>query len=156
MIVVSNIITKLNDDISVAYDKARKLLNIGSDIIEDIFVIKTSIDARHNKEPQFVSSVGILVSCDEEKYVKRCNNKNVSIRTQNGGLPSFEYGTEILENRPVIVGFGPAGMFAGLILAQNGYRPIILERGQDVDKRVESVENFWKNGKRKKVFFKNI
>ena len=147
MIVVSNIITKLNDDISVAYDKAMKLLNIGSDIIEDIFVIKTSIDARHNKEPQFVSSVGILVSCDEEKYVKRCNNKNVSIRTQNGGLPSFEYGSEILENRPVIVGFGPAGMFAGLILAQNGYRPIILERGQDVDKRVESVENFWKNGK---------
>lgn len=147
MIVVSNIVTRLNDDISVAFNKARKLLNIGSDFIEDIFIIKTSIDARHNKEPQFVSSVGIIVNCDEEKCIKKCGNKNVSIRTQNGGLPSFEYGTQVLSNRPIIAGFGPAGMFAGLILAQNGYRPIILERGQDVDKRVESVENFWKTGK---------
>ncbi len=147
MIVVSNIITKLNDDISVAFNKACKLLNIGSNAIDDIFIIKTSIDARHNKEPQFVSSVGILVKCDEEKCVKRCNNKNVSIRIQNDGIPSFEYGTETLENRPIIAGFGPAGMFAGLILAQNGYRPIILERGQDIDRRVKSVEDFWKTGK---------
>ena len=147
MIVVSNIITKLNDDISIALSKAKKQLNIASDIVEDIFIIKTSIDARHNKEPQFVSSVGVLVSCDEEKCVKRCNNKNVSIRTQNGKLPYFKYGKEILTNRPVIAGFGPAGMFAGLVLAQNGYCPIILERGQDVDKRIENVENFWKTGR---------
>ena len=147
MIVVSNIITKLNDDISVAFSKAKKMLNIGSNAVEDTFIIKTSIDARHNKEPQFVSSVGSIVSCDEEKLVSRCKSKNVSIRTQNSGLPSFEFGTEPLLNRPIIAGFGPAGMFAGLILAQNGYRPIILERGQDVDRRVESVENFWKTGK---------
>lgn len=147
MIVVSNVITNLNDDISVAFKKARKLVGISSDAIEDIFIVKTSVDARHKKEPQFVSSIGITVNCDEKKYIKRCDNKNVSLREIQNKLPSFDYGRESLDNRPIIAGFGPAGMFAGLVLAQNGYRPIILERGQDVDKRVESVEVFWKNGK---------
>ena len=71
MIVVSNVITKLNDDISVAFKKAQKLINVGSDAVEDIFVIKTSVDARHKKEPQFVSSIGIIVDGDEKKCVRR-------------------------------------------------------------------------------------
>ena len=146
MIVVSNIITRLNDDISVAFNKAKKRLDIDSNTIKDIFIIKTSIDARHNKEPQFVSSVGIIVNCDEERIVKKCGSKDISVRNQNSTLPYFEFGTQTLENRPIIAGFGPAGMFAGLILAQNGYCPIILERGQDVDKRVESVVKFWETG----------
>ena len=49
-------------------------------------------------------------------------------------------------HRPVIAGFGPAGMFAALLLAQQGYRPLILERGMDVDRRVQAVESFWKSG----------
>ena len=55
-------------------------------------------------------------------------------------------GTPRLRNRPVIVGFGPAGMFAALILAQAGYAPIVLERGQSVGKRTESVRKFWEEG----------
>lgn len=52
----------------------------------------------------------------------------------------------ILEHRPIVVGFGPAGMFAALILAQAGLRPLVLERGQDVDARTASVERFWREG----------
>ena len=55
-------------------------------------------------------------------------------------------GAAVLKHRPVIVGFGPAGMFAGLILAQAGYRPLVLERGQDVDSRTTAVEKFWETG----------
>jgi len=55
-------------------------------------------------------------------------------------------GQEKLNARPIIIGFGPAGMFAGLLLAKEGYRPLILERGADVDTRTEAVERFTREG----------
>ena len=51
-----------------------------------------------------------------------------------------------LPMRPVVVGFGPAGLFAALILAQAGQRPIVIERGEPVEKRQKAVEHFWKTG----------
>ncbi len=147
MIVVSGIVTALCDDISVAIDKAQKLLNVDSADIKECFVIKTSIDARHRKQPQFVSSIGFITTQNEEYIVRKCNNKNITFRQMSSALPQIIYGDKVLVNRPVIAGFGPAGMFAGLVLAQNGYSPIIIERGEDVDKRVESVEKFWQSGK---------
>src|SRR3712207_9471355 len=56
-------------------------------------------------------------------------------------------GDEILKYRPVVVGSGPAGLFASLSLAQRGYKPLMLERGMDVDQRTEDIENFWAGGK---------
>ena len=56
-------------------------------------------------------------------------------------------GTEKLKNRPVIVGFGPAGMFCGYMLAMYGYKPIIVERGSKVDQRLKKIEEFWSTGK---------
>lgn len=52
-----------------------------------------------------------------------------------------------MENRPVIVGSGPSGLFAALILAQMGYAPIVLERGKNVDDRTKDVQTFWKESK---------
>lgn len=56
-------------------------------------------------------------------------------------------GTQALANRPVVVGFGPAGMFAALTLAQAGYCPIVIERGSAIKKRKAEVEKFWQTGK---------
>ena len=53
---------------------------------------------------------------------------------------------EPLKYPPVIIGTGPAGLFCGLALARKGYRPILLERGEDVDARTERVAKFWKTG----------
>ena len=58
----------------------------------------------------------------------------------------IETGVRKLEHRPVIVGFGPAGLFAGLVLAERGYRPLILERGGSVEERVGAVERFVREG----------
>lgn len=58
---------------------------------------------------------------------------------RDGGAPA-------LKDRPVVVGLGPAGLFCGLVLAQAGYKPIILERGKDVDRRHQDVEHFWATG----------
>jgi len=51
-----------------------------------------------------------------------------------------------LKNRPVVIGSGPAGLFGGLVLAQNGYRPLILERGECVEKRTQIVNRYWTTG----------
>ena len=147
MIVVSDIITGLNDSLSTALDKAQNMLNISSADIIDRFIIKSSIDARHGKQPKFVSSIGFLTRNDEKTLVKKINLRNVSFRAMSNDLPEFKYGKNTLKNNPVIVGFGPAGMFAGLVLARHGYFPIIIERGESVDNRVKSVETFWETGK---------
>ena len=55
-------------------------------------------------------------------------------------------GVELLKHRPVIVGSGPCGLFAALILAQQGFKPIVLERGKAVDERVIDVQRFWNTG----------
>ena len=62
------------------------------------------------------------------------------------GMPEPLPSARVLRERPIIVGFGPAGMFAALILAQAGLRPLVLERGQEVDARTASVERFWREG----------
>ena len=58
-----------------------------------------------------------------------------------------EMGTEKLKHRPVIIGSGPAGLFAALVLAQRGFNPIMLERGLDVDNRTNDIDDFWNNRK---------
>lgn len=118
-------------------------------ILTDVEIIKESIDARDKKDIKFVYSVDF-------RAVTRQNPRQfVTIpKTKKNGLedaPDMRYqevsaGDMEMKHRPVIVGFGPCGMFAGLILAKRGYAPVILERGNKVEQRVEDVENFWKNG----------
>lgn len=67
-------------------------------------------------------------------------------RAAEGGTDQRE-GAESLAGRPVVVGLGPAGLFCALILAQAGYRPLVIERGKDVDRRHEDVKRFWEEGK---------
>lgn len=146
MIVVSNIISKLDDGTDKVIDIAKNTAKFPSNSIIDAFIIKTSIDARKGKKPQFVSSVGFNLNIDEKKFVSQ-KKVNVSYKDDSSELPKIEFGNKKSETPPVIIGFGPAGMFLGLVLAKNGYNPVIFERGEDVDKRVKSVENFWLTGK---------
>ena len=122
---------------------ARKLRLKLSDIIE-WHIFKQSIDARKRNMIYFAYTVDVIVK-QESHLLGRINDPAV---TQ---VPRLEYelaatGTERLKNPPVIIGTGPAGLFAGLVLAQMGYRPLLLERGDDVDRRLEKVEHFWKTG----------
>lgn len=146
MIIVTNVLTSINDKSDYAINKAIEIAKIPYKNILESFIIKTSIDARHGKMPVFVSSVGFYTNLNEESFVQKFKNKNITFRKNDFALPKIIKGKTKLKNRPIIVGFGPAGMFAGLILAQNGYEPVIIERGEDVDNRVKSVNNFWKNG----------
>lgn len=108
-------------------------------------IYKESIDARNKNEIYFVYEVNVSV-LNEEEVIKKCNNKDVFIALdETYNIP--KKGLKKLKYRPIIVGTGPAGLFAGLILAEANYQPILIERGECVEKRISSVEDFWNTGK---------
>jgi uncharacterized FAD-dependent dehydrogenase len=142
---IKNLLLSIDDDINTLKIKASKKMRISESSIKDFKILKESIDAR--KKDDIKLSYSVLLECDnEETIVKKCNDKEISydgIRYDD----KIEFGTKKLEHRPVIVGMGPAGMFAGLLLARKGYKPLIIERGQCVEERTKSVEEFWRSGK---------
>lgn len=116
------------------------ILKIKSSELLTVQLAKRSLDARKKNNLLYICAVDVKISGNEKKLVSRLRNQNVQIRTQvKYRLPQHSYQGA----RPVIVGFGPAGMFAGLVLAQCGLRPIILERGADAETRTAAVQAFW-------------
>lgn len=115
-----------------------------SDIIS-LEIDKKSIDAR--KKPEIFEVLSVLAEVNREDAVlKKCQDINVSKYVPHEY--SFNItGDKVIEKRPVIVGAGPCGLFAAYLLATHGYKPLVLERGYDVDSRTRDVEDFWNGGK---------
>lgn len=116
-------------------------LGIGEKELKEIKIYKKSIDARKKNNIFLVYAVDAEVS-NEKRILERNRGKGIT------PAPKFTYepnatGIMKMEGRPVIIGTGPAGLFAGLVLSRNGYKPIILERGDDVDTRTEKIKRFW-------------
>ena len=112
------------------------------DIIE-MSLYKKAIDARKKEQVFYVYSVDLIVK-DEQKLVNR-RYPNLSVVTDEHFDPMIT-GDIQLKHRPVVIGFGPSGIFASLLLARLGYKPIVLERGLDVDTRSKYVDDFWQTG----------
>ena len=127
------------DDIKI---KISKKLNIKINEIKTIKINKQSIDARKN-EINYVYELDIETK-DDNKILKR-NIKDVA-KTPDETYHFKITGNKKMKNRPIIIGSGPAGLFAGYMLAINGYKPIIVERGEEIDKRIKTVDKFWKDG----------
>ena len=125
--------------------KAAKMMRIPEDKILSLVPVIQSLDARKKNELLYIYSLNATVSGKEGAVIKNAKNVNVVLNTEKPyRFP--EHGQEPLCHRPVIVGFGPAGMFCGLMLARAGFSPLILERGEDVDSRTQKVEAFWRGG----------
>ena len=109
----------------------------------DAFIHKVSVDAR--KGIKFVYSVGVnLVHAENEKlFIGK--DKDVSVKEKQPLV--IPNGEKPLECRPVICGLGPAGLFCALVLARRGFRPIVLEQGEDVDSRTHTVKKFEQTAK---------
>jgi len=138
---INNIKVPLETDISELKSIALKRLEKKESDCLSFKVLKQSIDAR-KKNISFVYSV--LLELKSEKNIK--SGGDVSL-VENAERIKLSYGNEKLRNRPVVVGAGPAGLFCALTLSRNGYRPILIERGEAVDERTKSVRNFWETGK---------
>ena len=122
---------------------AQKLKIKPTDII-NLKINKKSLDARNKENIYYVYEVDIAVN--NEKQILKKVNKDVLL-TPNENYQFNITGTKKLSNRPIIVGSGPAGLFCAYLLAQNGYEPLIIERGEKIEDRIKTVNQFWKTGK---------
>lgn len=127
--------------------KAAKLLKIPQERIRKLTIRRQSIDARKKGELLYIYAVDVQIDGSEASVAKRAKSPNIlTVQEKKYRFPGPEAGAERLSDRPVIIGFGPAGLFCGLMLARAGFRPVILERGADVDTRTKEVKRFWKEG----------
>ena len=107
-------------------------------------IIRQSLDARHKEDKKFVYTVEVDTE-NEKKILQKVHSNNIMSTTKKDYVFP-KSGTLQLSHRPVIIGSGPAGIFCAWYLARAGYRPLVLERGEEAEKRRETVDRFWKNG----------
>ena len=128
---------------------AAKKLHVNPSEIISTRIKKRSVDARHKDDVHYSFSVVTEVS---EKSASRINSaikarKLPDVVIHNAAPYSIpSNGSGRAGYRPVIIGSGPAGLFAAYLLAKRGLRPIIIERGSDIDKRTAAVDKFWESG----------
>ena len=114
-------------------------LKIKTSEIETFEFVKLSIDARRKPNVHYIASIAVQLKGSLEnkfsnlKYKLNCD--------------TLCYEKKSIDKSPIVVGFGPAGMFCALMLARMGLKPIVVEQGEDVDKREKSVKEFWESGK---------
>ncbi len=138
MIRLRNLTLSLDEEEACLRDRAEKALGCP---VSRLRIVRRSVDARKKSDVHFVYTVDAAVR-DEASALARCKD----------AAPSAEYRYvpprpgHIPAQRPVIVGFGPAGMFAGLVLSMAGLCPLILERGEDAERRTEKVAILRRDG----------
>lgn len=121
---------------------AAKKLRLAPEQLKSLALVKRSVDARRKSDVKFIVTVDVQVAGSEDKLLARLRDSRVrpapdrSYKMPKAGA---------LPLRPVVVGFGPAGMFAGLLLARAGLRPIVVERGGAVEDRQNAVQRFWQD-----------
>ena len=122
--------------------EAARILKVREKDVLSLRVLRRSIDAREDVSIVYTMEVSVK---DETGVLKRCRSKKVSRSESRIGylLPAPLPAPEI---PPVVVGAGPAGLFAAFVLAKCGLKPILLERGRSVEQRRRDVERFWTDG----------
>ncbi len=150
MLKVSQIKLPYHHTAQALHSAVAKKLKIADADLLSYTILKRSLDARKTKgtargsEICYQYSVAAKVK-KEAQVMKRQKGNDVSIyKPQVYTFP--ESFSEVPGKQPVIIGLGPAGLFCGLMLAQCGLKPILIERGSSVEERTKKVEHFWQTG----------
>ena len=138
MILVNDVRLSLDTD----FNNLKNVVKFKDVKIKSVRLFRKSVDARRKNDLFFCCS--LLIETDNDNIaVKKIKNA----RLYEEPVYKYKKCDEKPEKRPVVVGFGPAGIFAAYTLAKAGLCPIVLERGRDVDSRTEDVKKFWEGGK---------
>ncbi len=132
-------------------------LAVDEEDVRNFRIVRQSVDARDKDDIRLVTTAEFETDAALERELLALGRRKDGAAYYRGLRLSRvekeaavyappEAGAERLKGRPVVVGFGPAGMFAALVLAEAGYRPLVLERGKKIDERVRDVEAFWAGG----------
>ncbi len=140
-VLLTNIAAGLDDGQDELLGLAARKLGLGRKEIKNIKIVKQSTDARKKPGIRFVYSVSCEI--DDSFHIRENNEIRVLADVAEETLVP---GSRPCYGRPLVIGTGPAGLFCGLVLAQNGFRPVIIERGGNVEERARKVGNYWNNG----------
>ena len=144
MILIRNLRLEIGEELTLLPARAAKKLGVREDELLQTRLVRRSLDARKKDDIHYVCS--LAVSLDEKRESRLLARKKgadlAPYTEKNYEIPQVK----APQARPVVVGFGPAGMFAALLLSRAGARPIVLERGRDVDARLAAVERFRSGG----------
>ncbi|ANQ21091.1 hypothetical protein BA893_05210 [Vibrio natriegens] len=144
MIRINEIRLPLDHEEDALLDAITKKLGIPAEKVISFNVFRRGYDARKKTNIQLIYTLDIIVEGDEAALLEKFT-KDPHVRQ----TPDMEYkfvakAPENLKERPVVIGFGPCGLFAGLVLAQMGFNPIIVERGKEVRERTKDTFGFWR------------
>ncbi|MEL0607726.1 NAD(P)/FAD-dependent oxidoreductase [Vibrio echinoideorum] len=143
MIRLTEIKLPLDHEESAIQDAIEAKLGINADQVLSFNIFKRGYDARKKSKILLIYTLDVLVENEAELLEQFISDPHVKV------TPDMEYKfvAKAVENqteRPVVIGFGPCGLFAGLVLAQMGFNPIIVERGKEVRERTKDTFGFWR------------
>ena len=143
MLQIGNLPLPVGGDMEQLRKRAARALGVRPGALGEMTVLRQSIDARNKGDVHYVYTVGVSLP-NETALLKTALGRNITlVEPQSYVFPEVKRKTAQM---PVVVGMGPAGLFAALFLARNGIPCVVLERGRPVEERTADVEKFWATG----------
>ncbi len=141
MLRIQGLSLSLDEPEELLYREAARALHLPSGKIRSLTIRRRSVDARRKSDIRLVYTVDVSL---QNETAARLGGRVSAVSEERWALPRP---ASLPEERPVVAGFGPGGIFAALALAEAGLRPLVLERGLDVERRRKKVDEFWRSGR---------